>query len=192
MEDPALNLMYLIARYLHVVATTLLVGGTLFYEMVVPVAIDELRDGQRLSVFARARWMFRGIVWTSALVLLITGGLTAYRNAHAYFEDEAKLVRGESTTGVVEERIRRARLSIPGVWVAGHAALGLVTIAISLLLVSGPTPPARPIGWMRLNLLLLLIAIFIASTTHYIRLKRILPTRADAGGDPPALVLHNW
>jgi hypothetical protein len=191
MDDPVLNLMYLIGRYLHVVATTLLVGGTLFYEMVVPVAIDELREGQRLSVFARARWMFRGIVWASALVLLVTGGLTAYRNAHAYFEDEAKLVRGESTTDVVEQRIRTARLSVPGVWAAAHGVLGLVTIAISLFLVSGPTPPARSIGWMRLNLLLLLIAIFLASTTHYIRLKRILPTRADAGGEAPAVAVRN-
>lgn len=179
MDDAALNMMYLIGRYLHIIATTVLVGGTLFYEMVVPGAIDELRDEQRLSVFARARWMFRGIVWASALVLLVTGTLSAYRNAHAYFEDEAKLLRGESTTDVVEERIRRARLSVPGGWAVAHAAGGLLTIAIALLLVSGPTPPARAIGWMRFNLLLLLIVIFLASTTHYIRLKRILPTRAQ-------------
>ena len=76
MDDPALNMLYLIGRYLHVVATAVLVGGTLFYEMVVPGAIDELRDVQRLSVFARARWMFKGIVWASAMVLLVTGGLT--------------------------------------------------------------------------------------------------------------------
>lgn len=183
MDDPALNMMYLIGRYLHVVATAVLVGGTLFYEMVVPGAIDELRDGQRLIVFARARWMFKGIVWASALVLLVTGGLSAYRNTHAYFEDEVKLVRGQSTTDVVEERIRRARLSVPGGWALAHGALGLVTIAIALFLVSGPRPPLRAIGWMRLNLLLLLVAIFIASTTHYIRLKNILPTRAQA---PPA------
>lgn len=180
MDDPALNMLYLIGRYLHVVATAVLVGGTLFYEMVVPVAIDELRDEARLSVFARARWMFRGIVWASALVLLVTGGLSAYRNTHAYFEDEVKLVRGQSTTDVVEQRIRTARPSVPGGWAVAHGALGLVTIAISLMLVSGPRPPTRAIGWMRLNLLLLLIVIFLASTTHYIRLKRILPTRAQA------------
>ena len=31
----------LISRYLHIACTTVLVGGTLFYEMVVPAAIDE-------------------------------------------------------------------------------------------------------------------------------------------------------
>jgi hypothetical protein len=185
MDETVLNTIYLFARYLHVVATTLLVGGTLFYEMVVPVAIEDLRDEHRLSVFARARWTFRGIVWTSALVLLFTGAVSAYRNTHGYFEDEARLVRGEATTAAVEERIRTARLSRPGWWAAAHGALGLLTIAIALMLVSGAAPPARSIGWMRVNLLLLLVAIFLASTTHYVRLQRVLPTTAPTIPVPP-------
>jgi hypothetical protein len=178
MDDPVPNLVYLISRYVHIVATTLLVGGTLFYETVVPVAIGELRDPQQLSVFARARWTFKGIVWVSAILILLSGAVSAYRNTYAYFGDEVKLVRGEATTAASEERIRRARLSAPGWWAAAHSAGGLVTVGIALMLVSGRRPPTRPIGWMRLNLLLLLIVIFLASTSHYLRLKRVLPSRS--------------
>ncbi len=53
MHDFWSNLLYLISRYVHIVCTTLLVGGTLFYEMVVPVAIGELKSEQQLLVFGR-------------------------------------------------------------------------------------------------------------------------------------------
>jgi hypothetical protein len=151
---------------------------------VVPVAIDELRDGQRLSVFARARWMFRSVVWISALLLLVTGGVSVHRNTYAYFGDEVKLIRGEATTAASEAAIRRVRLSHPGWWAAAHSAAGLVSIFIALMLVSGPKPPvsSRAILWMRLNLLILLVVIFLASTTHFVR-QRVLPMRGLGSAD---------
>src|ERR1700761_2694771 len=74
--DPFLdftNLFALMARYLHIVCATLLVGGTLFYEMVVPVAIADLRPEMQLAIFGRARWVFRQIVWWSAALIIISG-----------------------------------------------------------------------------------------------------------------------
>ena len=70
MLDLVVNVAYLLARYLHLIATTLLVGGTLFYVIVVPGAIAELKDESRLAVFARARWMFRWIVFGSIFTLI--------------------------------------------------------------------------------------------------------------------------
>ncbi len=93
MSDVAYNILILLNRYLHIVCTTTLVGGTLFYEMVVPVAIDELKPEQQLSVFARARWVFRGIVWTSAVVLVITGCVSSYRNLGYYVGGETLIPR---------------------------------------------------------------------------------------------------
>jgi len=77
-DDLWTNIILLLSRYLHIVCVTLLVGGTLFYEMVVPVAIGDLKTEQQLSVFARARWVFRWIVWLSAGILLISGTVTTW------------------------------------------------------------------------------------------------------------------
>ena len=46
---------FLITRYLHIVCTAFLVGGTLFYEMVVPVAVGDMTEGQQLAVMGRSR-----------------------------------------------------------------------------------------------------------------------------------------
>src|SRR5437762_1733159 len=89
MSDGIFNILVLLNRYLHVVCTTLLVGGTLFYEMVVPVAIHELKSEQQLSVFARARWMFKGIVWCSAILLVLTGIVSSSRNLKYYLGAES-------------------------------------------------------------------------------------------------------
>ena len=43
----------------------LLVGGFLFYEMVVPMAIADLKEEAQIAVFARARWVFRWIIWSA-------------------------------------------------------------------------------------------------------------------------------
>ena len=45
-------------------------------------------------------------------------------------------------------------------------AVSMVSIVISLMLVSGGGPPDRPIQWMRLNLLILMVAMFLASASR--------------------------
>ncbi len=71
--DVWLNVLHLVCRYLHIIGGMLLVGGILFYEMVVPIAISDLKEEVQIAVFARARWVFRWIVWTGAAILLLTG-----------------------------------------------------------------------------------------------------------------------
>ena len=60
MDSIALNLLFLLSRYLHIVATTILVGGVLFHELIVPVAIADLKEEQKLAVFARRGGRFAG------------------------------------------------------------------------------------------------------------------------------------
>lgn len=144
---------YVLCRYLHVVCTTLLVGGTLFYEMVVPVAIGELKQETQLLVFGRARWVFRWIVWLCAVVLLLTGFAATYQYWVPY-----------TTLGVTDPPPNR-----PGWWWAAHAMSGLFAIAISLMLTVGARPPDRPLTWMRFNLMLLLVVMFLASATRHVR-----------------------
>src|SRR4051812_44344773 len=92
MEDHLLSLLYLVNRFLHIVAAALLLGGTLFYELVVPVAIADLKEEQKLLVFARARWVFRWVVWCGAIILILSGIVSTVRNWPIYQGMEAAVV----------------------------------------------------------------------------------------------------
>lgn len=158
-SDLGTSLFYILCRYVHVVCTTLLVGGTLFYEMVVPVAIGELRPETQMLVFSRARWVFRWIVWSCAVLLLVTGVALTYQYWAPY-----------TTLGTSEPPPNR-----PGWWWAAHTAAGLFAISISLMLTVGARPPDRPLTWMRFNLMLLLVVMFLASATRHVRDVQLNP-----------------
>src|SRR5581483_10922987 len=176
MRDDLINLGFLLGRYLHIIAATMIVGGTLFYELIVPVAIDELKDPQKLSVFARARWAFRWIVWCSAVAILVTGGISTYRNWYAYNGVEASLTYwgdNADATGSGSQQHPTLELAGAGKWWLAHALGGLAAIVIALALVRGRTPPRYPLVWMRIILLMLLVVIFLASTARHVRLHLI-------------------
>ncbi len=172
MEPNLTSFLLLINRYFHVVAAALLIGGTLFYELIVPVAIDELKDPQKLFVFARARWAFRWIVWFGVVVLLITGSVSTYRNWPGYNGAEAAYLQySEPETGSFH-------LYGAGYWWLAHALLGAAGLSVATALVLGRTPPRYPLVWMRINLLILMVVIFLASTTRDIR-HRLLETYVE-------------
>src|SRR4051812_30495702 len=119
MPDAVYHILILINRYLHIVCTTLLVGGTLFYEMVVPIAIGELKSEQQLSVFARARWVFKGIVWASAIFLIISGCVSSYRNFNYYVGGD-DLVPRVPFAPSPEEAMSHSAWLRAGLWWAAH------------------------------------------------------------------------
>jgi hypothetical protein len=174
----------LLSRYLHIVCTTLLVGGTLFYEMVVPIAIDDLREEQQLYVFARARWVFKWIVWVSALILLVSGIFTTHTHWQEYTnESDVRIALpnnapttfpdtrpGFDSRFVPEEHIVPPA-GRPGWWWAAHASTGVIALIVALSLTIGPVPPSKPIRWMRLNLVVLLLVMFLATATRHARLE---------------------
>lgn len=149
-------LLYLVARYIHIVCATVLVGGTLFYEMVVPPAIDELKPEQQLFVFARARWFFKWLVWVSCVLLLASGVISSY----AHWGDYNRM-----------EDMAASSIARPGWWWAAHASCGTLAILIAISLTIGKAPPRQPIRWMRLNLIILLLVMFLATVTRQTRLK---------------------
>jgi hypothetical protein len=172
---------YLIARYLHIVCTALLVGGTLFYEMVVPVAVGDMPEGQQLAIMGRSRWVFRWIVWVSCLLLVVSGVMSAVRHWPMYNETPAEeptmtviegpTVMGSSTTQPAEPVTTAARFKLrSGWWFVAHASTGFIAVLIAVALTLGGTPPARPVQWMRLNLVILLIVIFLGTVAREVRL----------------------
>src|SRR4051812_5565497 len=166
MQDTIINLFYLVSRYVHIVATTLIVGGTLFYEMVVPVAIGELKTEVQLALFARMRWVFRWVVYSSAIALLVTGGSSVYRNVNVLDGRFVRVMEQNAGTEKIQALQDSSILNRPKIWFIAHFVAGTLSLIISVMLVHGGRPPERPIQWMRLNLFILLVAIFLASASR--------------------------
>jgi peptidoglycan/LPS O-acetylase OafA/YrhL len=174
MTDTILNLFFLISRYVHIVATTVIVGGTLFFEMVVPLAIGELKTEVQLALFGRMRWLFRWVVYTSTIALIVTGSVSAYRNWSVIDGSYIRLLQQLSG----EQKVQSMEVSLlnrPKWWFIAHLVTGGLSIVLSLLLVSGNRPPNRPLQWMRLNLLVLLVTIFVASASRAARQNLFQP-----------------
>jgi hypothetical protein len=169
MNDQVVSFLFLTSRYAHVIAASFLLGGTLFYELIVPVAIDELKDEQKLSVFARTRWAFRWIVWCTAVLLMLSGIVSSYRNWYAYNGTEAAMTNPSGPAQMSHPGA--LRLEGAGHWWLAHVAVALFAMGVAIGLVRGGRPPRYPLIWMRINLLVLLVTIFLASTTRHLRLQ---------------------
>jgi bacteriorhodopsin len=55
-------------------------------------------------------------------------------------------------------------------WWGAHAALGLLALVMAVMLTNTRRPPRYPLAWMRINLIVLLVVIFLASTARHMRL----------------------
>jgi hypothetical protein len=174
--DLLVNIIFLVSRYLHIVCSTLIVGGTLFFEMVVPIAIADLKPEQQLAIFARARWVFRQIVWSSAAVLLISGGITTARQWKFYSHAEGPVI-GVTAEGVMQTANPSPMQRSDWWWIA-HVSTGCMAVFIALSLTIGSSPPTYPVQWMRLNLIILMIVIFLGSTTRHVR-QNVMEQEAD-------------
>jgi uncharacterized membrane protein len=151
------DIVYPLSRWLHIVCTTLIVGGTLFFELVLPIAIEDLKREQQLYVFARARLVFRWVVWVGVVGLLLSGVVSL-------------------------ERIWKPNTvewSGIAIWAWAHMGLGAIGMVVGLLLTIGRAPPENPVKWMRLNLMVLLVAIFLGSITRHFQMG--LPDRPKEG-----------
>ena len=118
---PLFNIAFTVNRWIHLVAGTVLVGGVLFFEFVVPLATADLKQEQQLAVFGRARWVFRNVVWLSVAMLILSGAVSLWRNWTLYAADE-KLV-GSFLLG-------------PRIWAFGHVALAIIGFIMLLRVVS--------------------------------------------------------
>jgi hypothetical protein len=188
-------LLYLTARYVHVVAATFLVGGTLFYEMVVPMAIDDLRPEQQLVVFARARLIFTWIVWISCAMMLVSGVVASQEHWDFYNPPEQQAQprfnwgrlpgywqewgTSRPTSRPQHMHPQRPPRPLPpeevfvghsGLWWAAHASSGLLSLIIAFGLTLGKAPHPSSVRWMRINLAILLLVMFLASATRQARL----------------------
>jgi hypothetical protein len=170
------TLIFLFSRYFHIVCATILVGGTLFYEMVVPAAIDDLTPEQQLIVFARARWFSKWIVWICSATILISGAVSSFAHWGDYNRDQVLQTHSsEHDQPQPGQVMELAPLARPGWWWAAHASCGIISVIIALGLTIGKVPPNQPIRWMRLNLVILLLVMFFATVTRQTRIEAASP-----------------
>jgi hypothetical protein len=158
------SILYPLTRWVHIVCSTLIAGGTLFFELVLPIALEDLSREQRFYALARARLVFRWVVWLSVAGLMLSGGVTLHRMWDTYFTDEFRDV------------VR---------WAIAHIVGGTLAMIIALVLTIGRRPPENPLGWMRVNLVILFIVIFLGSATRYFQVALTEHDKAP-GRVPPA------
>jgi uncharacterized membrane protein len=137
-----------LSRWLHIVCTSLLVGGTLFYEFVIPKAIADLKEETQLAVLGRVRWFFRNIVIFSTVTLVISGSLSMYHQWPLY----------------------NGKYHVVMPWVYLHLALGLLSLIVATAAMVRTRAPRQPLVWLRINFVILLIAIFVVALARHLRL----------------------
>jgi uncharacterized membrane protein len=138
-----------INRWLHIVCTTLLVGGTLFYEFVIPKAIEDLKEEAQLAVLGRVRWFFRQVVIFSALILALSGSLSLYHQwamFHGMFH-EVQL------------------------WIYLHILIGLLALVVGIAAMARQRASRQPLIWLRINFIILLVVIFVADVGRHMRMS---------------------
>ena len=137
-------------RWLHIIATATLIGGALFYEFVIPKAIEELKDETQLAVLGRVRWVFRRLVIFSTIVICISGLVETWHTWPSYNGPNYSAARP---------------------WWGYHAIAGVLAMGMVVRITLGDRVPRHPIAWLRVAFVVMLVAAFLASLTRHVRLS---------------------
>ncbi len=149
LAEPIQQALFALVRWIHIVCTTLLVGGTLFYEFVIPKAIEDLKEESQLAVLGKTRWFFRQVVILSTILLVLSGALSVWFYMPMY-------------SGVFQP---------VQYWLGMHIALGLLAMGLGFMAMARSRSSRHPLTWLRINFVILLIAMFLGSVARQIRLS---------------------
>jgi uncharacterized membrane protein len=135
-------------RWLHIIPACLTIGGAVFMRLILPVGLAVLDDPQqRQAVFLRCRRVFKMVIHTCILLLLVSGSYNAWRNWGAYHE----------------------AIPMSHAFFGLHVILALVVFGISIAVLMGKEPPASHQKLMALNLILLALVVAAGSTLKWVR-----------------------
>ncbi len=137
----------ILARWFHIVPACLALGGLFFIRIVFPIAARQWPADQREMAYLSLRRVFKMVVHTCVLLLLISGTYNTIVNWKIY-----SLHRG----------------LMHGLW-GMHLILALAVFAIGFWLLAGPRPPASHKKWAAISLGLIFILIALAGTLRYAR-----------------------
>jgi uncharacterized membrane protein len=134
-------------RWLHVATACVAVGGVFFLRIIFPIALRSLDAEAARTMLLRTRRIFKMVVHTSILLLLISGSYNAVMNWPTY-----------------------SAMKPPGLGhglFGGHLLLAIFVFGISLWLLIGTEPRKNHLRWMAINLFLMFLTIAAASTLKY-------------------------
>src|SRR5271155_2144208 len=128
--SPLLHILFIVERWLHVVAGMLIVGGAFVYEFVLPRALDDLKEEHQLAVFGKVRFAFRAVVLFGTLLLILTGigQIWQLQHQHSVLFD---MGLQSYWTGDVPSL---AALTLAGWWAFSHGVVGIFTLLYALKL----------------------------------------------------------
>ena len=135
-------------RWLHITTACVAVGGVFFLRIVFPIALRSLDAEAARTMLLRTRRIFKMVVHTCILLLLISGSYNAWMNWPKYTAMGRGL--GHSLFGT-------------------HLLLALLVFALALWLLAGPEPKKNHLKWMAINLGLMFLTIAAASVLKYAR-----------------------
>ncbi len=129
-------------RWIHIATACIAVGGVFFLRIVFPIALRSLDAESARTMLLRTRRVFKMVMHTCILLLLVSGTYNAIHNWHIYSDMGPGV--GHSLFGT-------------------HLLLALIVFGISLWLLIGPEPRANHLRWMAINLALMFLTIAAAS-----------------------------
>src|SRR3954469_24146114 len=136
----------ILSRWLHIVAAVLAFGGTFFMRVILPLGLAQADAASRDAVFLRCRRIFKMVIHTCVLLLVLTG---AFNTARAW--NDYKLDRPLTHA----------------LW-GPHMLLGITAMVIALLLLAPKEPPRWHRTGAMINLIILFITVLLASSLKYV------------------------
>jgi len=147
----------ILSRWLHIIAAVLAFGGTFFMRVILPLGLAQADAASRDAVFLRCRRVFKMVIHTCVLLLLLTGGFNTWRAWGDY---------------------RLDRPLTHALW-GPHMLLGITAMVIALLLLAPKQPPRWHRAGAMINLVILFITVLLASSLKYVHDRAVR-------GAPPA------
>jgi uncharacterized membrane protein len=135
-------------RWLHLTTACVAVGGVFFLTIIFPIGIKALDAESARVVLLRTRRVFKMVIHTCILFLLISGTYNATMNWGKYTAMSAGL--GHGLFGL-------------------HLLLALIVFGIALWLLMGKEPKKDHLRWMAITLGLMFLTIAAASVLKYAR-----------------------
>jgi hypothetical protein len=158
MDNPVL---VILMRWAHVIGAALAIGGLVVMRFALPAGLRAIQDeALREEVFLRVRRVFKMIVHTAILLILVGGVFNTIRLWPGY-------------------------KGLHGLWGA-HVLFGLIAIGIALWLTAGKRPPAEHATFALLNVVVLVVIFALGSTVKWARERKARDGQGTAPATMPA------
>jgi uncharacterized membrane protein len=133
-------------RWLHVVSACVVLGGAVVMRFVLPVGLRRVEGDAAEQAFLASRRVFKMMVHTAILLLLVSGVFNTWRNWSTY-----------GTAPLAQS-----------LW-GTHVLLAAIAITIAIYVLMGKKPPARHRTLAAINVAVLLAVILVASSLKWWR-----------------------